>query len=79
MLDSSGAMRFWQEGGGYDRSLWEAKATHEMIEYIHDNPVADGLCERPEDWTWSSSREYRKGASGAVKINLEKLPVWLRK
>jgi putative transposase len=28
------------------------------MEYIHDNPVKAGLVERPEDWEYSSYREY---------------------
>jgi hypothetical protein len=27
----------------------------EKLRYIHRNPVKAGLCERPEDWEWSSS------------------------
>jgi len=29
-----------------------------LIKYIHLNPVKDGLCEEPEDYTWSSHIEY---------------------
>lgn len=29
-----------------------------LIRYIHNNPVKDGLVERPEDWLWSSHRQY---------------------
>ena len=29
---------------------------HEVIRYIPLNPVRAGLCERPEDWPWSSCR-----------------------
>ncbi|MBI5707746.1 MAG: transposase [Armatimonadetes bacterium] len=50
--------RFWQEGKGYDRNLWSSKAIYSSIAYIHGNPVARGLCERPDDWSWSSYRFY---------------------
>ena len=48
--------RFWQPGGGYDRNCVEAEAVHQMIEYIHANPVRRGLVARAEDWEWSSAR-----------------------
>jgi len=50
--------RYWQEGGGYDRNLWEGKALDAVIDYIHLNPVRRGLVKRPEDWRWSSARFY---------------------
>ena len=36
--------------------------------HIHRNPVKRGLCERPEDWQWSSFRHYRTGMEGVVEI-----------
>jgi REP element-mobilizing transposase RayT len=29
---------------------------HNASEYVLNNPVRAGLCERPEDWPWSGSR-----------------------
>ena len=29
------------------------------VRYIHQNPVEAGLCEKPEDWMWSSARWYK--------------------
>src|SRR6266852_8323540 len=40
----------------------------EKLRYIHRNPVKQGLCERPEDWDWSSFRHYATGAEGRVEI-----------
>ena len=48
--------RFWQPGGGYDRNILKDRTLIAAIEYIHANPVRRGLCERPEDWEWSSAR-----------------------
>ncbi len=50
--------RFWQPGGGYDRNSVEVATVHQMIEYIHANPVRRGLVARAEDWEWSSARWY---------------------
>jgi len=56
--------RFWQEGGGYDRTLRSVEAA---IAYIHENPVHRRLCERPTDWWWSSARHYREGYQGSMR------------
>jgi putative transposase len=50
--------RFWQEGPGFDRNLFTAKAVEASIDYIHINPVRRGLCKRAADWKWSSARFY---------------------
>ncbi len=50
--------RFLQEGPGYDRNLFTTAAIDASIDYIHDNPVRRGLCERAVDWKWSSARYY---------------------
>jgi putative transposase len=50
--------RFWQEGPGFDRNLFTAKALEASIDYIHVNPVKRGLCKRAVDWKWSSARFY---------------------
>jgi putative transposase len=50
--------RFWQEGPGFDRNLFSAEGIASSLEYIHNNPVARGLCRRAVDWKWSSARYY---------------------
>ena len=40
----------------------------QKLRYIHRNPVKGGLCERPEDWEWSSFRHYATGIEGRVEI-----------
>ncbi len=40
----------------------------EKLRYIHRNPVKRGLCERPEDWKWSSFLHYATGVYGRVEI-----------
>jgi len=40
----------------------------EKLRYMHRNPVARGLVERPEDWAWSSFLHYLTGAEGVVEI-----------
>jgi len=46
---------FWQDES-YDHWARDEEEVMRIIEYIESNPVAAGLCERPEDWPWSSAR-----------------------
>lgn len=60
ITDSSGRVRFWQTGGGYDRNVYTEDELIEKIAYIHQNPVRRGLVERPGDWRWSSAGHYEQ-------------------
>jgi len=48
---------FWQPRF-FVRALRTVKEYNEKVEYIHLNPVKAGLVRRPEEWFWSSAREY---------------------
>lgn len=58
--DGESRYRFWMPGGGYDRNVIEPSTAHEMVEYIHLNPVRRGLVTRAEDWKWSSAAWYAR-------------------
>ncbi|MDQ2925426.1 MAG: transposase, partial [Acidobacteriota bacterium] len=45
--------QFWQTRY-YDFNVLTHPRHTEKLKYIHRNPVARGLVERPEDWNWSS-------------------------
>ena len=49
--------RVWQRGG-YDLNIWSPKKRREKLNYMHGNPVARRLVEKPGDWPWSRSRFY---------------------
>ncbi len=38
--------------------LWSNKVIFEKINYIHNNPVEEGLVYHPEDYVYSSARDY---------------------
>ena len=73
--DGSTVCRFWQKARGYDRNLWEPRYVYEMIDYIHANPVRRNLCDRPEDWRWSSAVDYAGIRSGPIAIDFGSLPI----
>jgi len=41
--------------------LWSNKVINEKINYIHNNPVEEGLVFRPEDYIYSSAKDYSGG------------------
>jgi putative transposase len=61
---------FWQKRY-YDFNIRNYAQFVEKLRYIHRNPVKQGLCDRPEDWHWSSFRHYATGAEGSVEIESE--------
>jgi putative transposase len=42
----------------FDRAQRTVKEYNEKVECVHLNPVRAGLVSRPEDWRWSSYKEY---------------------
>ena len=64
------AEHFWQKRY-YDFNIRNYPQFVEKRRYIHRNPVKARLCERPEDWEWSSFRHYATGFQGRVEIESE--------
>jgi hypothetical protein len=66
----SGEQHFWQKRY-YDFNIRDHSQFVEKLRYIRRNPVKAELCERPEDWEWSSFRHYAIGCEGRVEIESE--------
>jgi putative transposase len=64
------AEHFWQKRY-YDFNIRNYRQFAEKLRYIHRNPVKRGLCERAEDWEWSSFCHYATGCAGPVEIESE--------
>ncbi len=43
------------------------KMAHQKLDYIHYNPVEAGFVEKPEEYLYSSARDYYEG-KGLVEI-----------
>ena len=61
--------RFWQAGPGQDHNVYEPETVHQIVEYLHANPVRRGLTERPEDWPWSSAADWAGKESPWLKVD----------
>ena len=53
----------------YDANLCGHDAMVECLRYIHRNPVKRGLVREPEDWRWSSYRNYYLREAGPVVLD----------
>ena len=49
--------QFWRHNN-HPIELWSNKVIDEKIDYIHNNPVEEGLVFRPEDYLYSSAADY---------------------
>ena len=53
----------------YDYNVRSQHKRLEKLRYIHRNPVRRGLVESPEQWGWSSFRDYAYGECGPLRVN----------
>ena len=61
--------KFWQEGN-HAELISSNKFFNEKLDYIHLNPVKELLVEKPEDYYFSSARNYA-GLNNDLEIVLE--------
>jgi putative transposase len=63
-----GPVHVWQ-ARFYDFNVWTERKRVEKLRYMHRNPVKRGLVTEPEQWPWSSFRDYLYGQMGKVRVN----------
>lgn len=51
------AYKIWQEGY-HTIDTWSHKFIYQKLNYIHNNPVEDKIVANPEDYLYSSARNY---------------------
>jgi len=60
--------KLWQDGY-YAESLHSYDFCRQKLEYIHNNPVRQEIVQRPEEYLYSSARDYC-GARGLLNVAL---------
>ncbi len=60
--------KFWQDGN-HPIELDTNETIEQKINYIHFNPVEDLIVERPEDYLYSSARNYA-GMNGVLNVEI---------
>jgi putative transposase len=58
----------WQEGV-HPQAIISEDMLRQKLDYLHYNPVRLGLVDRPEDWRYSSARNYLD-QNGVLEIDL---------
>jgi putative transposase len=49
--------QFWQNGN-HPIGLWSPKVIQQKMDYLHNNPVKQGIVARAEDYLYSSANEF---------------------
>lgn len=61
--------QFWQEGS-HPQAILDSEMLRQKLRYIHENPVKRGYVDQPEDWRWSSARNYA-GRDGMIDVFMD--------
>jgi putative transposase len=66
LLERNG--RVWQEDF-YPEIIDEEKFFHQKLDYIHNNPIKHGYVEYPDEWRYSSYRNYFLDDESVIEID----------
>jgi REP element-mobilizing transposase RayT len=61
--------QLWQEGS-HPKIIENEKVMQQKLDYIHLNPVKRGYVDKPEDWRYSSARNY-SGREGLLAVSMD--------
>ena len=68
-LDKRGnRFKIWQ-GGSHPEAIETGGFFDQKLRYIHENPVRKGFVKNPEDWLYSSARNYYLHDDSVIKID----------
>ncbi len=60
--------QFWRQNNQPKELLpYQGSFTEQKLDYIHNNPVAEGIVENPEHYLYSSARDYA-GGKGLIDV-----------
>jgi len=54
---NNAGFQFWQQDN-HPLEISSQSMAWQKLEYIHNNPVEAGIVEKPEDYLYSSARDY---------------------
>ena len=66
--------KFWMKRFD-DQVIRTQKMFYTKLNYIHNNPVKAGLVNCPEEYRYSSARNYINGDHSIIKVNTEMLGI----
>ena len=60
--------QFWRQDN-QPKEMYSSHFTKQKLDYIHNNPVAEGIVDKAEEYLYSSGRDYYHGKKiGLVEI-----------
>ena len=65
--------QFWQLGS-HAEEIYSEKFMWSKIDYIHFNPVRDGIVLKPQDYIYSSASKYVHG-KGILDVEIVQIPI----
>jgi putative transposase len=69
-LDGKGNLaKVWQSGS-HPEAIESGKFFDQKFNYIHENPIRKGFVKIPEDWLYSSARNYYLNDLSIIKIDM---------
>ena len=61
--------KIWQDEY-HPQIIYSDKVCYQKIDYMHNNPLRKGFVEKPEDWLFSSARNYANDDHSILKVEL---------
>ena len=71
-MSGSNLSTIWQKNG-LPVTIKSEKYFIEQLEHIHANPVRKGYVLKPEDWKYSSARNWLLGDHSIISLDMERL------
>jgi len=69
-IRSAGGGPLWERRYD-DNAIGSLREMKQVTEYVHNNPVRIGLVRRPEDYFWSSARNYAGLKPVAMEVDMQ--------
>ncbi|MFN3851084.1 MAG: REP-associated tyrosine transposase [Spirosomataceae bacterium] len=66
--------QFWKYGS-HPECIFTQKFLWSKLDYIHQNPLRAGWVEKPEDYLYSSARNYAN-KNGLIEVDLADVPIF---
>jgi hypothetical protein len=60
--------KVWQDGN-HPKILTSANFTRQKLDYLHNNLVADEIVDEPEEYRYSSARDYYSNKKGYLEVD----------
>ena len=61
--------QFWRQDNR-PIEIYSSAVIDQKLDYLHDNPVAEGIVDSPEQYLYSSARDYYGKGKGLLNIEL---------